>query len=100
MTVPTIAQRSALVDSANVDIAHIARLNQQISEIQAGGVSASSLIDARDQAIDDLSSKLALEVSDNGDGTRDVSLKSGQTSRRKIVEIEAPPTDIEQRLVA
>ncbi|WP_137175213.1 flagellar hook-associated protein FlgK [Massilia sp. HP4] len=71
-------QRSALVDSANVDIATIARLNKQISETQAGGVSASSLIDARDQAIDDLSSKMALEVSDNGDGTRDVSLKSGQ----------------------
>lgn len=71
-------QRSALVDSANVDIATIARLNQQIIETQAGGVSASSLIDARDQAIDDLSSRMALEVSDNGDGSRDVSLKSGQ----------------------
>jgi len=71
-------QRSALVDAANVDIATIARLNQQIIETQAGGVSASSLIDARDQAIDDLSSKMALEVSDNGDGSRDVSLKSGQ----------------------
>jgi len=71
-------QRSALVDSANVDIATIARLNKQISETQAGGASASSLIDARDQAIDDLSSKMSLEVSDNGDGTRDVSLKSGQ----------------------
>lgn len=71
-------QRSALVDAANVDIATIARLNQQIIETQAGGVSASSLIDARDQAIDDLSSKMALEVSVNGDGSRDVSLKSGQ----------------------
>ena len=71
-------QRSALVDSANVDIATIARLNKQIIETQASGVSASSLIDARDQAIDDLSNKMALEVSDNPDGSRDVSLKSGQ----------------------
>lgn len=71
-------QRGALVDSANADIASIARLNQQIIETQAGGVSASSLIDARDQAIDDLSGKMALEVSDNPDGSRDVSLKSGQ----------------------
>jgi flagellar hook-associated protein 1 FlgK len=71
-------QRSALVDSANVDIATIARLNKQIIETQAGGMSASSLIDARDQAIDDLSSKMALEVTDNGDGSRDVSLRSGQ----------------------
>lgn len=71
-------QRSALVDSANVDIDTIARLNQQIVETQASGVSASSLIDARDQAIDDLSSKMALEVTDNPNGSRDVSLKSGQ----------------------
>jgi len=71
-------QRSALVDSANADIGAIARLNQQIIETQASGVSASSLIDARDQAIDDLSGKMALEVSDNPDGSRDVSLKSGQ----------------------
>ena len=71
-------QRSALVDSANSDIATIARLNRQIVETQSGGVSASSLIDARDQAIDSLAGKMALEVSDNADGTRDVSLKSGQ----------------------
>lgn len=72
------SQRSAIVDSANAQIATIARLNQQISEAQAGNISASSLIDARDQAIDDLAGKMALEVSDNGDGTRDVSLKTGQ----------------------
>lgn len=71
-------QRSAIVDSANAQIATIARLNQQISEAQAGDLSSSSLVDARDQAIDDLASKMALEVSDNGDGTRDVSLKTGQ----------------------
>jgi flagellar hook-associated protein 1 FlgK len=71
-------QRSALVDSSNSDIATIARLNQQIMETQAGGVSASSLIDARDGAIDALASKMALEVSTNADGSRDVSLKSGQ----------------------
>ncbi|MDN4035993.1 flagellar hook-associated protein FlgK [Massilia sp. YIM B02443] len=71
-------QRSALVDSANAQIATIARLNQQIVETQAGGVSASSLIDTRDQAIDELASKMALEVSDNPDGSRDVSLKTGQ----------------------
>ncbi|SFC05164.1 flagellar hook-associated protein FlgK [Massilia yuzhufengensis] len=71
-------QRGAIVDSANAQIASIARLNQQISEAQAGGVSASSMIDARDQAIDELAGKMALEVSDNADGTRDVSLKTGQ----------------------
>jgi len=71
-------QRSAIVDSANSEIATIASLNRQISEAQAGGHSASSMIDARDQAIDSLASKMGLEVSDNADGTRDVSLKTGQ----------------------
>ena len=71
-------QRSAIVDSANAQIATIARLNSQIGTAQAGGVSASAMIDARDQAIDELAGKMALEVSDNGDGTRDISLKTGQ----------------------
>ncbi len=71
-------QRSAIVDSANAQIATIARLNRQISETQATGQSASTMIDARDQAIDDLASKMAVEVSDNADGTRNVSLKTGQ----------------------
>ncbi len=73
------SQRGAIVDSANAQIASIAKLNQQISEAQAGGLSASSMIDARDQAIDELAGKMALEVSDNADGTRDVSLKTGQS---------------------
>ena len=71
-------QRSALVDAANSDISTIASLNRKIMETQAGGVSASSLIDARDNAIDSLASKMALEVSSNADGSRDVALKSGQ----------------------
>lgn len=71
-------QRSAIVDSANAQIASIAQLNQQIIEAKSSGVSASSLIDTRDQAIDDLAGKMALEVSDNPDGSRDVSLKTGQ----------------------
>jgi flagellar hook-associated protein 1 FlgK len=73
------SQRGAIVDSANAQIASIAKLNQQISEAQAGGLSASAMIDARDQAIDDLASKMGLEVSDNADGTRDISLKTGQS---------------------
>jgi len=71
-------QRSAIVDSANAQIATIANLNRQITEAQAGGLNASAMIDARDQAIDELAGKMALEVSDNADGTRDISLKTGQ----------------------
>jgi flagellar hook-associated protein 1 FlgK len=72
-------QRVAIVDSANVSIAAIATLNTRISNANATGSNASSLIDERDQAIDSLASQMALEVSDQPDGTRNVSLKSGQS---------------------
>ncbi len=72
-------QRSALVDSANTTIASIASLNAQIANANATGSNASALIDARDQAIDSLASQMGLEVSDQPDGTRNVSLKTGQS---------------------
>ena len=72
-------QRSALVDSANSAIASIASLNAQIANANAVGSNASSLIDTRDQAIDSLANLMALEVSDQPDGTRNVSLKTGQS---------------------
>jgi flagellar hook-associated protein 1 FlgK len=71
-------QRVAIVDSANTSIAAIATLNARIANANATGSNASSLIDQRDQAIDSLSSQMGLEVSDQPDGTRNVSLKSGQ----------------------
>jgi flagellar hook-associated protein 1 FlgK len=72
-------QRSALVDSANSTIASIASLNAQIANANATGSNASALVDSRDQAIDSLASKMGLEVSDQPDGTRNVSLKTGQS---------------------
>ncbi|WP_323142846.1 flagellar hook-associated protein FlgK [Massilia phyllosphaerae] len=72
-------QRSAVIDSANSAIATIASLNTQIANANASGTNASGLIDTRDQAIDSLAGQLALEVSDQPDGTRNVSLKSGQS---------------------
>jgi flagellar hook-associated protein 1 FlgK len=71
-------QRVAIVDSANTSIAAIATLNARIANANATGSNASSLIDQRDQAIDSLASQMGLEVSDQPDGTRNVSLKSGQ----------------------
>jgi flagellar hook-associated protein 1 FlgK len=71
-------QRVAIVDSANTSIAAIATLNARISNANATGSNASSLIDERDQAIDSLASQMGLEVSDQPDGTRNVSLKTGQ----------------------
>jgi flagellar hook-associated protein 1 FlgK len=72
-------QRSALVDSANSTIASIASLNAQIANANATGSNSSALVDARDQAIDSLASQMGLEVSDQPDGTRNVSLKTGQS---------------------
>jgi flagellar hook-associated protein 1 FlgK len=72
-------QRSALVDAANSTIASIASLNAEIANANATGSNASALVDARDQAIDSLASQMALEVSDQPDGTRNVSLKTGQS---------------------
>jgi flagellar hook-associated protein 1 FlgK len=71
-------QRVAIVDSANSAIAAIATLNIRIASANAVGTNASSLIDQRDQAIDSLAGQVGLEVSDQPDGTRNVSLKTGQ----------------------
>jgi flagellar hook-associated protein 1 FlgK len=74
-----VQQRAAVVDSANAEIAQIATLNQRIAHAAATGSSASDLMDARDQAIDQLASQVALEVSDQPDGTRNVSLATGES---------------------
>ncbi len=71
-------QRTAVVSSANASIATIASLNQQISLASATGSSTSTLIDARDLAIDALSTQVGIEVTDQPDGSRSVSLRTGQ----------------------
>jgi flagellar hook-associated protein 1 FlgK len=71
-------QRSAIVSSANASIQTIADLNRQISLASASGSSTSTLVDARDLAIDALSTQVSLEVTDQPDGTRSISLKTGQ----------------------
>ncbi|MDB5746929.1 MAG: flagellar biosynthesis protein FlgK [Massilia sp.] len=71
-------QRSAIVESANANIGKIAALNARITQGNAVGASVSSLIDARDLAIDELAGQVALEVSEQPGGVRDISLKTGQ----------------------
>ncbi|MGJ9417755.1 flagellar hook-associated protein FlgK [Massilia sp. CMS3.1] len=71
-------QRSAIVDSANSNITKIAALNARITQANAVGAPASSLIDARDLAIDELAGQMAVEVSEQPGGVRDISLKTGQ----------------------
>lgn len=71
-------QRSALVPPMNAALQAIATLNQKIAGAGASGSTPSALIDQRDQAIDDLAQHLALEIVDQPDGSRSVSLRSGQ----------------------
>lgn len=71
-------QRDAIMPQANTALAGIAALNQNISSSIAAGTNVSALIDARDQLIDGLASQMAIEVSDQPDGSRSISLKTGQ----------------------
>jgi len=71
-------QRQALIPNINADIDAIARLNKTVIGAEALGTNVSALIDERDQAIDRLASKLAIEVIDQPDGSRSVSLRTGQ----------------------
>lgn len=71
-------QRDAILPQINSTLQSIASLNQQISAVGVLGTNTSALIDKRDQLIDGLANQVALEVNDNPDGSRSVSLKSGQ----------------------
>ena len=71
-------QREAIMPQANTALANIAKLNERISTSTASGTNVSALMDARDQLIDGLASQMAIEVTDQPDGSRDISLKSGQ----------------------
>lgn len=71
-------QRSAAIPQINETTASIAALNQQIVVTGASGANTSTLIDQRDQQIDKLASLVGVEVTNQANGTRSVSLTSGQ----------------------
>lgn len=71
-------QRDAMLPQLNTLSANIARLNQRITEAGSLGTNTSGLVDERDQAIDALANLVAIEVLEQPDGTRSVSLRSGQ----------------------
>ncbi len=70
-------QRSALLDQVNGLSAEIAALNGKVAASGAVGTSHSSLIDERDNRIDALAALVGLNVVDQADGSRSVSLKNG-----------------------
>lgn len=71
-------QREAALPDVNTLLANIASLNNRIATAGAQGTNTSGLIDQRDQAIDSLAGYAAIEVLEQPDGSRSVSLKSGQ----------------------
>jgi flagellar hook-associated protein 1 FlgK len=71
-------QRDAIVPKFNTLTQNIASLNTRIVAASAVGTNVSALIDERDMAIDSLSQLAGIEVLEQPDGSRSVSLKSGQ----------------------
>ncbi|QGZ38452.1 flagellar hook-associated protein 1 FlgK [Pseudoduganella flava] len=71
-------QRDAILPKFNTLVANIASLNKSIAAAGALGTNTSGLIDERDLAIDSLSQLAAIEVLEQPDGSRTVSLKTGQ----------------------
>jgi len=73
-----IQQRESIVPQFNTLVQNIATLNQRIQIASAVGTNTSALIDERDQQIDKLANLAAIEVLEQPDGTRSVSLAGGQ----------------------
>lgn len=70
-------QREAILPQLNTLAANIASLNQRITQSNVLNTNVSGLIDERDQAIDALANLVAVEVLEQPDGTRTVSLRNG-----------------------
>ncbi|HMN43130.1 MAG TPA: flagellar hook-associated protein FlgK [Povalibacter sp.] len=71
-------QRLTAVSQVNTLSAQIAKLNSEIARTQGTGVNPSGLIDERDSKIDELASLVSVQVVEQADGTRNVSLRGGQ----------------------
>jgi len=74
----TNQQISSAVDSINSLAKSIADLNAQIQRASVGGASPNDLLDARDQAISQLSQIVGVNVSQGADNTVTISVGNGQ----------------------
>jgi flagellar hook-associated protein 1 FlgK len=71
-------QRPTAVTQVNSLSSDIAKLNEKIAAGTATGVSTSGLVDERDNKIDQLASLVGIQVVNQPDGTRSISLHGGQ----------------------
>ncbi|MRS15550.1 flagellar hook-associated protein FlgK [Enterobacteriaceae bacterium RIT691] len=73
-----VSQEEAMISQVNSDTQAIASYNQQIAQAEATGQNASSLYDARDQTVEDLSTLVDVQVNIDDQGNYNVSLPNGQ----------------------
>jgi flagellar hook-associated protein 1 FlgK len=71
-------QRASTVEQIDSLASQVASLNHQVAAAQATGDNTSALVDARDRRIDALASLVGVQVVEQPDGSRSVSLASGQ----------------------
>lgn len=71
-------QRASMVTQVNSLTGDIAALNQKIVAMSNGQYTPSGLIDQRDQKIDELAGLIGIQVVEQADGSRTVSLRGGQ----------------------
>lgn len=76
--VSTNNQRRGIVDQINALTTDVASLNKKIAESNASGVSPSGLLDERDRKIDALANLVGIQVIEQPDGSRTVTLRDGQ----------------------
>ncbi|MGL4985471.1 MAG: flagellar hook-associated protein FlgK, partial [Plesiomonas sp.] len=72
------SQLDSSISQTNSLLASIAEMNKQIKEAGARGQSMTDVLDARDQAISQLSEQLNVNVQYKPDGTVDINLDQGQ----------------------
>lgn len=72
------SQREGVIAQINTLSADIASLNDRISAARSNGVSDAGLQDARDERIKALSGLVGVQVNDLADGSKSVSLRTGQ----------------------
>ena len=70
-------QKTAILPKLNESLQGIAALNVQIAAAGVVGTNISNLQDQRDQLIDSVAQQVAIQVTDNADGTRSVALDNG-----------------------
>lgn len=65
---------AGLIDQANNKLQQIASINSDIVKISSGNLKPNALVDTRDQLINELSAMIPVTVSDNSNGTVNISV--------------------------